>query len=277
MIKFDGDLSVVIKNTAELFLGYKKKAVFNHVITARPIINKNNGEARTIEFYDERIDPPYKVGAMWWDGDSYVIDSDRIRNEKYAKWNSQFHTKSTGDIKRAIKNALENIKPFDWSMVAKAHGDDVKTELRHWVNKPTSVIAEAISYTITKRDLHAELEAALKEGRQFISDGMNKAKQIMQDNLDEATRRTELNLQALFVTTDEHGRYVSDKWATPKLEGELPEDVLTKMGLLKIMDLEEGRNKSKVIDEVGVRIGANVFWVFINTDTMKLLTDKPEA
>ena len=277
MIKFDGDMSVVIKHTAEFFTEYKKKAVFNHVLTAKPIVHSLRNEARAIEFYDGRVDPPFVVGKMWWDGDSYLIESPRIRNEKYAKWNGQFHTKSTTDIKRAIKNALQFIKPFDWSMVASQHASDVRRELTIWVDNPSDKIREAIQYTISRNDLYNEIEVALKEGRDFVSPNLNKAKVVMQENLEEATRRHKLELQPLFVTIDEHGRYVSDKWITPKQESEMPEDVLTKIGLLKIMDLANGSDKTDTIPEVGKRIGNNVFWVFINVNEYKALTAKSEA
>lgn len=274
MIKFDGDMSVVIKHTTEFFTEYKRKAVFNTVLTAKPVIYGSNTTSRTIEFYDGRVDPPFMVGKMWWDGESYVIESPRIRNEKFARWNSQFHTKSTSDIKRAVKNALSFIKPFDWGMIAEQHATDVKSDLNNWVSAPSDRIREAIQYNVSRNDLHVEIEAALKEGRDFVSPNLNIAKQVMQQNLEEATRRHELKLQPLFVTIDEHGRYVSNKWPTPKQESEMPEDVVTKISLLKIMDLEEGSEKSKSIPEVGLRIGSSVFWVYINEDLYQTLTKR---
>lgn len=266
MIKFDGDMSIVIKHAADFFIEYKRKAVFNTVLTAKPVIYGSNTTSRTIEFYDGRVDPPFKVGSMWWDGDSYVVESPRIRNEKYARWNSQFHTKSTSDIKRAVKNALSFIKPFDWSMVAGEYVSDIRSELNNWTDSPNDKIREAIQLKVTRADLYNEIETALKEGRDFASANLNAAKQVMRDNLEEATRRTGLKLQALFVTIDEHGRYVSDKWVTPKQESEMPEDLLTKIGLLKMMDLANDSNKTDTIPEVGKRIGKNVFWLFIHDD-----------
>lgn len=276
MIKFEGDMALVMKQTAEFFTEYKKKAVFNTVLTAKPVVSAVRGDARIIEFYDGRVDPPFLVGKMWWDGDGYVVESSRIRNEKFAKWNSQYHTKTTTDIKRAVKNALEFVKPFSWNMVASLYSRDVKNALRDWVYKPHERIREAIAYTINRNDLHQEIESALKEGRSFVSDGMNKAKQVMQENIEESTRRIGLGLEALFMTVDSHGRYISDIWSVPKQESDLPEDVLTKIGLLKIMDLEEN-DQTKTLDEVGLRIGKNVFWVFTEADTIKKLSDKPEA
>jgi hypothetical protein len=270
MIKFEGDMSVVIKNTMEFFQAYKKKAVFNHVLTAMPKVNSSRNDARSIEIFDNRVDPPFKVGTIWWDGDSYMVESPRICNEKYARWNSQYHTKSTSDLSRAVKNALQFIKPFDWKMVAEQDKGDVKRALNDWVHKPYSRIADAISHNISRSDLFNELKTAIEEGRDFVSPNINKAKAVMAEHIEESTRRQELGLEALFVSTDQYGRYVSDKWDNSKTDEELPEDVRTKIGLLKMVESGE------TLAEVGVRSGKNIFWVFINVNEYKALTAKSE-
>jgi len=277
MIKFEGDMSAVIKQTAEFFQAYKKKAVFNTVITANPMFIGSNTTSRTIEFYDGRVDPPFKVGKMWWDGDGYTIESPRISNEKFARWNSQYHTKTTGDMNRAVKNALQFIKPFDWKMVADQNGSDVRNGLREWANKPHVRIMEAIKYSVSHNDIFNEIKAALDEGRNFVSDSMNKAKTVVANNFEEATRRQELGLIAMFVAVDQYGRYVSDKWDNPKTEEELHEDVRTKISLLKMMDLNESKTMSERLDEVGIRYGSNTYWVFVNQNVYAELSAKPEA
>lgn len=276
MIKVEGDMSVVIKQTAELFQAYKRKAVFDTVITANPILIGSNTTSRTIEFYDGRVDPPLKVGKMWWDGDGYTIESPRISNEKFAKWNSQYRTKTTSDMNRAVKNALQFIKPFDWKMVADQNANDVKSGLREWAHKPHARIMEAIRYSISHNDVFNEIKAALDEGRNFVSDSMNKAKTVMANNFEEAIRRQELGLVAMFVAVDQYGRYVSDKWDNAKTEEELHEDIRTKISLLKMMDLNESKTMSERLDEVGIRYGSNTYWVFISSDVYRELTTKPE-
>jgi len=149
--------------------------------------------------------------------------------------------------------------------------------LREWANKPHVRIMEAIKYSVSHNDIFNEIKAALDEGRNFVSDSMNKAKTVVANNFEEATRRQELGLIAMFVAVDQYGRYVSDKWDNPKTEEELHEDVRTKISLLKMMDLNESKTMSERLDEVGIRYGSNTYWVFVNQNVYAELSAKPEA
>ena len=271
MIKFDGDMSIVNKDTIELYNLYKKKAVFPVVITAKPGgVNQNRPTTNSIEFYDTRTETPYKVGKIWFDGSDYVVESDRIENEKYSNWNSSYHTKSSADIKRAAKNALEFIKPFTWKMVANQSKNAARQELSAWTHAPHSKINDIVRHTITYKDIWDVVEDALKTGTKFANDKFNKAIDVMRDNLDECNRRQAANLQPLFVCIDEHGRYASDFWDVPKLESELPEEIAGKIGLLKLLDVGSER-VSETMNEVGFRTDGKTFWVFVPESLLKEL------
>lgn len=264
MVKFENETGMSVgPNIMELFEAYKKKAIFNVKLTAMPDNPYNRQQTNIIAIYDNRTDPPYQVGRMWWDGTDYTVESENIQNEKFARWNNAYHTKSTGDLKRAVKNALDYLRPFTWSMVAGKTRREVTSQLDRWINSPRTKIQDALSYKINKHDLQQEIEAALREGRDFVNNNFNLAKQVMQDHMDESVRRESLGLQALFIFIDEHGRYSSDRWTSSKQEHELHPDIATKIGLLKLIDIREGEEVSEMIEEVGMRSGKNCFWVHV--------------
>lgn len=270
MVKFENDTGISVSpNIMELFEAYKKKAVFNVKLTAMPDNPYNREKTNIITIYDNRTDPPYQVGRMWWDGSEYTVECENIQNEKFARWNSAYHTKSTGDLKRAVKNALDYLRPFTWGMVAEKSRREALGQLTKWVNAPRTQIQEALHYKISKNDLQQEIEAALRDGRDFINNNFNLAKQVMQDHMDEATRREYLELHALFVFVDEHGRYSSDRWANTKQEHELHPDIATKISLLKLIDIKKGEEVSEMIEEVGMRSGKNCFWVYVSHNVLK--------
>jgi len=275
MIKFEGDISTVEKAAIEFFNEYKKKAVFNVVLTAKPrdITNINHKTTGIIEVYDTRLDKPFLVGRLIHGGGTYTVESPRISNDKYAKWNtSQYHTKSSENLKRAVKNAVDYITPFTWQMVAAQSKNNVRSALSTWSEGPTRKIQEAVQYKISRNDLINEIEAALKDGRAFHNNNLNLAKEIVAEYKEEAERRIALNMNALFVTVDEWGRYVSDKWSVPKQESEMHEDVLTKIGLLKMMDVYPYKEETATVDEVGVKVSDKVFWVFLPKDIYEAVT-----
>ena len=275
MIKFEGDISTVEKAAIEFFNEYKKKAVFGVVLTAKPrdVSHLNNKTTGTIEVYDTRLDKPFLVGKLIHSCGAYMVESPRISNDKYAKWNtSQYHTKSSENLKRAVKNAVDYITPFTWQMVAAESKDNVRKALSTWSEGPYRRIQEAVQYKISRDDLINEIEAALKEGRTFHNNNLNRAKEIVSEYKEEAERRVALKMKELFVTVDEWGRYVSESWTTPKQESEMHEDVLTKISLLKMMDVDPDKEETATVDEVGVRVSDKVFWVFLPNDIYKTVT-----
>jgi hypothetical protein len=275
MIKFEGDISIVDKGTVQFFNEYKKKAVFNVVLTAKPrdISHLQNKTTATIEIYDTRLDKPFLVGKLICSCGTYTVESPRITNDKYAKWNSQYHTKSSENLKRAVKNAVDYITPFTWRMVAEGSRDTVRRDLNSWAEGPSRKIHDAVQYKISRVDLIDEIQAALEEGRNFHNANMNVAKEVFAQYKEESERRVTLDMKELFVTVDEWGRYVSDKWATPKQESEMHEDILTKIGLLKMMDVDVEKEETATLDEVGVRVSDKVFWVFLPRDIYVAVTN----
>jgi hypothetical protein len=275
MIKFEGDISTVEKGTVEFFNEYKKKAVFNVVLTAKPrdVSHLNNKTTGTIEIYDNRLDKPFLVGKLIYSCGTYTVESPRISNDKYARWNASYHTKSSENLKRAVKNAVDYVTPFTWQMVAAQSKSNVRSSLSAWAEGPSRKIHEAVQYKISRVDLIDEIQAALMDGRNFHNANMNLAKEVVLQYKEEAERRVALDMTELFVTVDEWGRYVSDKWATPKQESEMHEDVLTKIGLLKMMDVDPDKEETATLDEVGVRVSNKVFWVFLPKDIYKAVTN----
>lgn len=258
MIKFENPNNLELDpKLKEFFDEYKKKAVFNVVLTAT---TKSNA---TIIIYDNRINPAYLIGTVHWSGSDYVIESKSIQNDKFARWNGNYHTKTTSNLKRAVKNALEHLKPFSWDIVANRDRNEASGVLNEWIRNPEQNIHRAIGY-ISRQDMINEISAAIADNKEFTVSKFNEAKTVMLENTEEMQRRKELKLEAMFVAIDAFGRYVSDRWQNPKSEHELHPEIAMRLGILKMIDYEGGKfTAQKVIEEIGVKSSHTTFWLFL--------------
>jgi len=222
-------------------------------------------------FYDSRVSPPFLVGTIDYDGDNYVVVSDLIKNEKFARYNHDFHSKRSKDFKKALKVALTYIRPASWESVAQSSRRDISVHLAEWSNKPAQAINNHIRYRISKEDVYGEITHAIEMNARFKTDVFNDAMEIILANREEVKRREALNLTHLFVFINAQGMYESNVWTGAKSDDELPEEVRMKLGMLRLLDEPKTNSSGTILDEVGTRCG-NYFWVFIEESTRKLLT-----
>jgi len=222
-------------------------------------------------FYDSRVSPPFLVGTIDYDGDNYIIASELIKNEKFARYNSDFHSKRSKDIKKALKVALTYIRPASWESVAQSSRRDISLHLAEWSNKPAQAINNHIRYQISRDIVYEEIIKTIEQGGEFKTEMFNEAVKVILENREEAKRREALSLTYLFVFINAQGMYESNVWAGAKSDDELPEEVRMKLGMLRLLDEPKTNSSGTILDEVGTRCG-NYFWVFIEESTRKLLT-----
>jgi hypothetical protein len=275
VIKWTGETNIEncrYKNLIDLYNAVKANAVYPVHIHAEPrsvgVIDNKFG---AICFYDSRVSPPFLVGTIDYDGDNYIVVSDLIKNEKFARYNSDFHSKRSKDIKKALKVALTYIRPASWESVAQSSRRDISVYLTEWNNKPAQAINNHIRYNISREDVYGEITHAIEMNARFKTDVFNDAMEIILANREEAKRREALNLTHLFVFINAQGMYESNVWTGTKSDDELPEEVRMKLGMLRLLDEPKTNSSGTILDEVGTRCG-NYFWVFIEESTRKLLT-----
>lgn len=280
MIKWTGETGIEncrYKNLIDLYNAIKSNAVYPVHIHAEPrSVNIMDNKFGAICFYDSRVSPPFLVGTIDYDGDNYVVVSDLIKNEKFARYNHDFHSKRSKDFKKALKVALTYIRPASWESVAQSSRRDISVHLAEWSNKPAQAINNHIRYRISKEDVYGEITHAIEMNARFKTDVFNDAMEIILANREEVKRREALNLTHLFVFINAQGMYESNVWTGAKSDDELPEEVRMKLGMLRLLDEPKTNSSGTILDEVGTRCG-NYFWVFIEESTRKLLTGGANA
>jgi len=280
VIKWTGETGIEncrYKNLIDLYNAIKSNAVYPVHIHAEPrSVNIMDNKFGAICFYDSRVSPPFLVGAIDYDGDNYIIASELIKNEKFARYNHDFHSKRSKDIKKALKVALTYIRPASWESVAQSSRRDISVHLAEWSNKPAQAINNHIRYRISREDVYGEITHAIEMNARFKTDVFNDAIKVILENREEVKRREALNLTHLFVFINAQGMYESNVWTGTKSDDELPEEVRMKLGMLRLLDEPKTNSSGTILDEVGTRCG-NYFWVFIEEPTRKLLTADTSA
>lgn len=271
MIKWTDETGIELCRSAklrELYELIRAKALYPIQINARSAnFNTRDNAFGKIVFYDSRIEPEFVVAAIEHDGDSYIIFSDEIKNDRYAHYNRDRNTKRTGDLKKAFKIAMEYVRPAKWSVVAGKTKSEVHHSLREWTDGPASEIRHSVHYSINRNEIYDEIVRAMQNGYKFESKSFLAAVDTIEKNKEEAERRERMNLTSLYLFINPRGMYESDLWNSPVAEGDLPEEILTKVALLKMLNGED------VMDEVGQRIG-NQFWVYVEFSALRALTER---
>jgi hypothetical protein len=280
VIKWTGETGIEncrYKNLIGFYNAVKANAVYPVHINAEPrSVNIMDNKFGAICFYDSRVSPPFPVGTIDYDGENYIVTSDLIKNEKFARYNHDFHSKRSKDIKKALKVALTYIRPASWELVAQSSRRDIRTHLAEWNNKPAQAIDYHIRYQISRDIVYEEIIKTMEQGGEFKTAAFNEAIKVILENREEVKRREALNLTHLFVFVNAQGMYESNVWTGAKSDDELPEEVRMKLGMLRLLDEPKTNSSGAILDEVGTRCG-NYFWVFVEESTHKLLTGGTNA
>jgi hypothetical protein len=275
VIKWTGETGIEncrYKNLIDFYNAVKANAVYPVHIHAEPrSVNVTDNKFGAICFYDSRVSPPFLVGTIDYDSENYIVVSGLIKNEKFARYNHDFHSKRSKDFKKALKVALTYIRPASWESVAQSSRRDISLHLAEWSNKPAQAINNHIRYQISRDIVYEEIIKTIEQGGEFKTEMFNEAVKVILENREEAKRREALSLTYLFVFINAQGMYESNVWTGAKSDDELPEEVRMKLGMLRLLDEPKTNSSGTILDEVGTRCG-NYFWVFIEESTRKLLT-----
>jgi hypothetical protein len=275
VIKWTGETGIEncrYKNLIDLYNAIKSNAIYPVHIHAEPrSVNVTDNKFGAICFYDSRVSPPFLVGTIDYDSENYIVVSELIKNERFARYNHDFHSKRSKDFKKALKVALTYIRPASWESVAQSSRRDISVHLAEWSNKPAQAINNHIRYQISRDIVYEEIIKTIEQGGEFKTEMFNEAVKVILENREEAKRREALSLTYLFVFINAQGMYESNVWTGAKSDDELPDEVRMKLGMLRLLDEPKTNSSGTILDEVGTRCG-NYFWVFIEESTRKLLT-----
>jgi hypothetical protein len=245
------------------------------------------GAYQKVVFKDERfpqMDHRYKrthlgsVRVKYDDNDTpiFVVQSRLIANQRYKHGSTDFYTKESKSIDKALKTMLDFVRPYSLNEVRSETVHDFTSTMDKWVYAAKK---EYNNVKIESRKEIVEEMLHLKSlGVQFKTSAFRKLAEEVEGIYAEYKRRTEAKFNAYHVVFTPNMIYVTaggllktsyDDFtfkpgdATPKAYQAietLPENILSSIGLLKMVNMGES------VDEVGIRVNENEFYILEKLD-----------
>jgi len=189
----------------------------------------------------------------------YVIDSKRIQNEKFSIHNSDYHTRSTVDPKKAVRIAMDVAKPFSWYELGLRTKKEANRQHEMWMSEGSGV---TMSLNIGHREIYEELNSLVKQNVIFTTLGFKKAVESL-DSYRE-WREKQQKSPLLNCMVEDAGKYylVKDPKVNPVVYEDfdlLPEGYRSKVSLLRIM------GDKHFIPEVGYKADIRTYWLYEDT------------
>lgn len=190
-----------------------------------------------------------------------TLESRLIQNDKFSIHNSDYHTKSTKDLKKMLKFMKEYIKPFSGQEIAQKTYRGAEQNFDEWRRGAWRNLREALS-ELNHEDYVAEFEALAQMG---ITPQTNKFREAMSVVIPESAenkRRTNMKFDAvhIFINPDDsvcvtimQGENKGSK-IVESIE-ECPQYIQQGIAMLKMVD------DNTHIPEVGKRVNGKDFWV----------------
>ena len=189
-----------------------------------------------------------------------TIESRLINNEKFARHNDKFRTRSTHDLKKMFKYMKEYIKPFSGQEIAQKSYRGVEHEFAQWQRKPAWGVKEALNQLEPKDFMEGIVK--LQELGVLPTDKFAELAKTAIPHFEEMKRRDaveepnyhiHLNPDDSVVVTIMRGEEKGS--STKESLDACPMFIQQAVGMLRIMD-ERSR-----IPEIGTKVTSKEFWV----------------
>ena len=126
--------------------------------------------------YIYRPQDKYIMGRLEYDGEKYSVYSRTIENKRYSSYNSDHYTKSSKDMKKAVKHALAYLRPYKPMETAQRHGswlwEFVKRQTGKLEIKRNQLVREVIGSlgcALGSDKFEAEMRHLVQSGHNFLN------------------------------------------------------------------------------------------------------------
>ena len=188
----------------------------------------------------------------------YCVESNKIENEKYSFSSDGYHIRQSKDIKKALKVALQFLKPLDY--------DDIQNECRNQLSTGLIRLREPAQDKIYSK-FSIERSVIAQEVAHMIASGYTPSTPAFKNALDmwvaegaELKRMQDYKPRACFVWVKPNSLSYKFSDETQVTEctsmDDVPEFVRNKLAVLQI-----AKNGDAIAD-VGVRVSDITYWVF---------------
>tara|TARA_R110000868_G_scaffold386146_1_gene654338 strand:- start:1011 stop:1901 length:891 start_codon:yes stop_codon:yes gene_type:complete len=217
-----------------------------------------------------------RVGWGDWSVDgkptnSIMVQSPRIRNDKYAAERTQHYMWTSVNPKRALSNALGALRPHTPIAVAKHYAPDVASKVWNSDYEGRDKVSKIKGKVVRHDSLEQELRGIVASGYTFINAEFSDLVTSFLHEADEYSLRQQkidmvyvraymLGDQQVFDTVpiaNMHKNYNFDVEESflRYTEDTLPDDIRGKLSMLLMVDMKE------YVDGVGMRVHDEVFYV----------------
>lgn len=217
-----------------------------------------------------------RVGWGDWSVDgkptnSIMVQSPRIRNDKYCSERTQHYMWTSINPKRALSNALGALRSHTPIAVAKYYAPDVASKVWHSDYEGQDKVSKVRGRVIRHGSLEQELRGIVASGYAFINAEFSDAVTSFLHEADEYAFRQQkvdmlyvraymLGEQQVFDTVPianmhKHYDFTVEESSPRYTEDTLPDDIRGKLSMLLMVAMKE------YVDDVGMRVNEEVFYV----------------
>lgn len=205
--------------------------------------------------------PDQAAGKLKYDTDkkAYVVESDKIINERYRSGSDHYNTKRTADMVKAIKTAMQYIKPLTFDEIRKPQ----EWRLTNALDSVRDPAEEKFrnTFAINKDDVAQEIAHMVALGYTPATKSFREAIDLMRTEGAELKRLKDYLPRACFVWSmpDRMAFQYSDESVPHTVTNmdDVPETIRDKLAVLSIAD------NDTTIPDVGHRISEKLYWVFV--------------
>jgi hypothetical protein len=221
----------------------------------------------------------FTLGVVGWgdwsvDGkptNSIMVQSPRIRNDKYHSGRTQYYMWTSINPKRALSNALGALRPHTPIAVAKHYAPDVASKVWNSDYEGQNKVTKVRGKLVRHDSLEQELRGIVASGYTFINAEFSDLVTSFLHEADEyALRQQKIDMvyvraymlgeQQVFDTVPianmhKHYNFDVEESFLRYTEDTLPDDIRGKLSMLLMVDMKE------YVDGVGMRVHDEVFYV----------------
>jgi hypothetical protein len=206
--------------------------------------------------------PEIMVGKLIYDRNKngepmFTVCADDIKNDRYATYNDDYHSKHTKKFANAVKTANQYLKP----KTVQALKVNFESDLEHAQSQITAPAQHKLyeSCSINWQQVKEEIESMISFDYTPKTTEFLKAFNLIKQEGDELKRLSKYKPKATFVWLKKDSAHILDSDGTETIATSpdaIPEDIRNKIAVLQI-----GADRSAVIN-VGVKIDNTKYWVF---------------
>jgi len=187
----------------------------------------------------------------------FVVESKRIKNEKFAEHSEGYRSKKTKDFVKATKNALQYIKPVTFEELRAEHNYTLESSL-HGIREPAyNKLYQAGS--VGRTAVIDEVRNMIRMGYQPTTQSFKDAFALIASEGDELERINNYKPQKCFVWMKPDRveyKYEGADRVVAHDQKDVPEEIINKVSVLQI------GNVGTPIMDVGVKVNATMYWLY---------------